>query len=260
MSSGKKDILINKRFFDRLFHFLFFVHDTISSMKRFLFVPLICAFFLVPTPGVCYAQDTPYVVVEKDVWLLDADGERIFLLPETYYAPLVGIDETYYSVIFNGVSGKVPNAAVSVTGYHQEATGTAQTLHIAQQYSSFTALRLRPAPGASFTDDAPTVPIGEPFTYLGSYPTADGEWYYVCYGDAYGYVLADYCDKKIDVFPFVPTEKESETTEEKTEEEAKNDDLLKVLVIAGVAVTIIILLVVILIPKRGRKTRYYYES
>ena len=229
-------------------------------MKRFLFLLLICFFFLISSPGVCYAQDTPYVVVGKDVWLLGMDGERLFLLPETYYAPLIGIDETYYTVTFNGVSGKVPKSSVSVTGYHQEATGTAQTIHIAQQYSSFTALKLRVSPGAPLTDDLPAVPVGEPFTYLGTYPTEDGDWYYVCFGDGYGYVPADFCDKKIDVSPFVPAEKEKEEVEEKTEPEQKGDDLLKILVIAGVAVTIVILLIVILIPKRGKKTRYYYES
>lgn len=229
-------------------------------MKRLLFVSFLCFFFLIPSPGVCWAQDAPYVVIEKDVWLLREDGERLFLLPETYYAPLVGIDETYYTVTFNGVCGKVPKNSVSVTGYHQEATGTAQTIHVAQEYSSFTALKLRAGPGAPLEDDSPAVPVGEPFSYLGTFPTEGGDWYYVCFGDKYGYVPADFCDIKIEVSPFVPAEKEADEMEENSEPEKKNDDLLKILVISGVAATIIILLIVILIPKRGKKTRYYYES
>ena len=74
----------------------------ISGMRRFVFLPLLLLLFCVPAHAVCYAQDTPFVVIEKDVWLLREDGERLFLLPETYYAPLVGIDETYYEVTFNG--------------------------------------------------------------------------------------------------------------------------------------------------------------
>jgi len=229
-------------------------------MRRFVFLPLLLLLFCVPGRAVCYAQDTPYVVIGKDVWLLKEDGERLFLLPETYYAPLIGIDENNYEVTFNGVAGKIPKSSVSVTGYHQEATGTEQTLHISEKYSSFTALRIRSAPGGPIEEDAPVVPTGEPFTYLGVYPTAEGEWYYVCYGDRYGYVFADFCDKKIDLQPFVPEEKQTENVPEELPEEKKEDDLLKVLVIAGVAVTIVILLVVVLIPRKGKKTRYYYES
>ena len=229
-------------------------------MKRYVFLPLLLILFLFSERGVCYAQDTPYVVIDKDVWLLDEDGERLFLLPETYYAPLVGIDETYYAVTFNGIAGKIQKASVSVTGYHQEATGTAQTLRISEKYSSFTALRIRSAPGGPIEEDAPAVPVGEPFTYLGVYPTAEGDWYYVCYGDAYGYVSADFCDKKIEVQPFIPEEKQTEEKADELPDEKKEDDLLKVLVIAGVAVTIVVLLLVVLIPRKGKKTRYYYES
>ena len=224
-------------------------------------MPLLLLLFLVPEREICYAQDMPYVVIDKDVWLLREDGEKLFLLPETYYAPLVGIDETYYEVTFNGVAGKIPKSSVSVTGYHQEATGTTQTLHISEKYSSFTALRIRTAPGGPMEEDAPAVPVGEPFTFLGDYPSADGEWYYVCYGDKYGYVSAEFCDKKIEVQPFVPEEKPSDDVPvEEVKEEKKEDDLLKILVIAGVAVTIVILLFVLLLPRKGKKTRYYYES
>ena len=232
----------------------------ISGMRRFVFLPLLLLLFCVPERAVCYAQDTPFVVIEKDVWLLREDGERLFLLPETYYAPLVGIDETYYEVTFNGVAGKIPKSSVSVTGYHQEATGTVQTLYIADKYSSFTALRMRSCPSGPVEEDAPAVPVGEPFTFIGAYPTAEGEWYYGCYGDKYGYVPADFCDKKIEVSPFVPAEKGTEDKTEEQPEEKEEDDLLKILVIAGVAVTIVILLLVLLLPRKGKKTRYYYES
>ena len=231
-----------------------------TGMKRLLLVFFIFILFSsIPTERVCFATDSPYIVVGENVWLCGEQGEKIFLLPESYYAAVVGIDETYYTVVFNGVSGKVPKASVSVVGYHEQAAGTAQTLHVSEKYSAFTGLKLRLSPDTSADSDEAFVPVGEPFTYLGAYPTADGTWYYVCYGEAYGYVLSDFCDRTVEIKPFVPEQK-TESPIEEEEEEKKEDGLLKILVVSGVAVTIVILLLVLILPRKGKKTRYYYET
>lgn len=181
-------------------------------------------------------------------------------MPESYYAAIVGIDETYYTVSFNGVTGKVAKNSVSAIGYHEQAAGTAQTLHVSGKYSAFTGLKLRPTPESASEGEEPFVPTGEPFTYLGTYPTAENIWYYVCYGDKYGYILADFCDKEAEITPFVPEKKEEPIEETPPKEEEKEDGLVKILVVSGVAVTVLILLLVLILPRKGKKTRYYYET
>ena len=208
----------------------------------------------------CYALDTPYVVIAQDVWLFSEQGEKVFLLPESYYAPIVGMDENYYFVQFNGVKGKLPKNTVSVTGYGEEVAGTTQTLHISEKYSAFVGLKLQASMEGQTEGDDAFIPVGEPFTYLGSYPTADKTWYYVCYGDKYGYVLSDFCDTEVKTRPFEPEIKTEEEEKEGTPEEKKDDSLLKILVVSGVAVTVVILLLVLVLPGKKKKTRYYYES
>lgn len=224
-------------------------------MKELLVAFLITLLSFVPTAEGCYAKDMPVAVIGEDVWLLGEGGERLFLLPETYYAPIVGIDDTYYTVSFNGIVGKIPKMSVSVTGYGDEVAGTQQLLRVSGKYSAFTGLKIRLSPEENSVETDASIPVSESFTYLGSYPYGDEVWYYVVYGDRYGYVLSDYCDKKVETALF----KTEENVEKEEDSAPKDDSLLKILIISGVAVTVVILLIVLLIPKKG-KTRYYYET
>ncbi len=231
-------------------------------MKFFFLLVAFCLLFAPAETRSCYAQDAPYIVIGENVWLLDKQGEKLFLLPETYYAPIEGIDETYYTVVFNGVTGKVARNVVSVTGYGDKASETLQLLHISEKYASFTGLKLKVSPDGK-EEGENFVPVGEAFTYLGSYPTGENVWYYVCYGDKYGYVLSDFCDKKAEIPVFEPIKKEEEEKEngqDETMPKTKDDNLLKILVISGVAVTVVVLLLVLILPRKGKKTRYYYET
>ncbi len=228
-------------------------------MKRFFLPIIFTLFFFFPTAGTCLAKASPYVVISGEIWLLNEQGEKMFLLPDTYYAPIVGIDETYYTVAFNGVTGKVVKNSVSVTGYEDEVSGTSEILHISEKYSAFTGLKMRHSPENDPGEEGAFIPMGESFTYVGSYPLGEETWYYVCYGEKYGYVLSDFCDKKITERSFAPECKSEETPPSKEEAE-EEDSLLKILIISGVAVTIIVLLLVLLLPRKKKKTRYYYET
>ncbi|MBR2479785.1 MAG: hypothetical protein IKB56_00580, partial [Clostridia bacterium] len=70
------------------------------------------------TPKVAYADNsTPHVVIEADIWLYDDKGEKIFMLPKSYYARINNLDDTYYYVTFNGVAGKIKKNEVRAVGY-----------------------------------------------------------------------------------------------------------------------------------------------
>ncbi len=221
----------------------------------------------------CVAAGNPYIIIAKEVWLLDSEtGRRLFLLPETYFAAITGMDESYYTVCFNGVTGKVARSLVQTTGYHAEANGTAKTMHVSPKYASFSALRMRSSPELAEDENCPQIPVSEPFTYLGSYPISDETWYYVGYGEARGYVLSSLCDTpSVVIEPFIPEKEKTDeptgnipqTTEPTSQpiQEADKSDVVKIIVIGGVGVVLIVILIVLFIPKKGKhRNRYYYEN
>ena len=127
-----------------------------------------------------YAVDNPYVVIGNNIWLLDrTNGQRIIILPETYYARVDNMDGEYYYVTFNGVAGKVERNSVSLIGYHTEATGTMQEIRIDPKYSYFTEIKLRDS--LDGTGEEILVPTDASLVFLGEYPTEADEWYYVGY-------------------------------------------------------------------------------
>lgn len=223
---------------------------------------IIAAFFagIYVAPTAC-AVDLPYVVIGENIWLLNIDnGNKLFLLPETYYARVDNLDEYYYYVTFNGVSGKVARSSVSPIGYHTEATGTMQEVKIDSKYSDFTEIKLKSAmEGAS--EDLP-VPVGESFIFLGKYPSNE-MWYYVKCNDVYGYLRAEFTTTPdITISDFVPEEKPSDEIEEPTVESdgGGNAKIVKILVITGLSVALVILLILIFRPRKKGVNKYYYED
>lgn len=208
------------------------------------------------------AVDTPYVVIGEDIWLLNKDnGSKLFLLPETYYARVDNLDENFYYVTFNGISGKVERSKVSTVGYHTEATGTMQELRIDNKYSYFTEIKLKSSLDGVSEDL--TAPVNGSFVFLGKYPLTD-MWYYVRYNDICGYLRAEFTTTpEISIPVFVPEEKPIENPEpavdtEKPKESNKN--LTKILVITGLSVALVILLILLFRPKKKGVNKYYYED
>lgn len=207
------------------------------------------------------AVDMPYVIIGENIWLMNKEtGGKLFLLPETYYARVDNLDENYYYVTFNGVSGKVDKNSVSTIGYHTEASGTVQELRIDPKYNYFTEIKLKSSmDGAS--EDLPA-PVSASFIFLGKYPLTD-MWYYVKYNDICGYIRAEFTtNPDISIPAFVPEEKPQEPTvdEPAAEQPKDNAKLVKILVITGLSVALVVLLILLFRPKKKGVNKYYYED
>ncbi len=216
---------------------------------------------------VAEASATPHIVVAGDVWLLDEFGEKLFLLPDTYYARINNLDENYYYVTFNGVNGKVQKNIVSTVGYHATATGTSRDITISGDYSEFVAINLKKAPDVG-AENACQVPLNETITYLGSYPKDNALWYYVGYNGNYGYLKAERTSMPQPSIPTftpevpetVPASAEESSDKTETALDKLTDKQLKIVVIVGLAVpavAVIILLFRPVIRKNKRKETYY---
>lgn len=239
-------------------------------MKKFLlpFLYAICAIALLNGTALttvrsfAYAVSTPYAVIGEDVWLLAENGNKLFLLPRTYYAKIDRMDDGYYYVSFNGVSGKITKTSVSVVGYDKDVKETRTIIKIASEYSVFTEIKLRDSLDGEVKEVEATAPTSEPLTYLGTYEQGDKIWYYVTYGGEYGYVLNTYTDSpNLSFEPFSPVEEKSEEKiEEPTEKsKSKRSDLVKIIVISAVSAVAVILIIVLFLPRKGKKHHYYYS-
>lgn len=232
-------------------------------MKRFFsaFIFLCIAIFTAfASNSVAQAAGAPYVVISGEVWLNDESGNKLFLLPDTYYARVESMDELSYTITFNGVKGKVVRSSVSVVGYDKEVKGTARTIRLDAKYTVFTEIKLF----KRMEDKTEEVlfPTNESFTYLGTYPTDNGTYYYVTYGGKFGYIFADFTDTPIiDVEPFRPdADEEQPNQEEKNDGKKETTPLGKIIVISSVSVVGVVLLIVLFFPKKGGKKRKYYYS
>lgn len=213
---------------------------------------------------IAYALDFPYIVIEGEVWLLDrTTGNRIFLLPETYYAKIENLDDSYYYVTFNGIPGKVDKTIVSSVGYHTTATGTIQDLQVGEKYRIFTGINLKTTMDSTGTDiEAPTAGS---LIFLGKYPSIE-MWYYVKYNESCGYIRAEFTTQPNLVIPaFVPEQKPLPAEEGKPQQVGdsiieKTSDLTKILIISGLCVVLAVIIVLIFRPNKNKKNRYYYEE
>lgn len=217
-----------------------------------------------------YAADTPHIAVSGDVWLLNGEGSRLFMLPDTYYARINNLDESFYYVTFNGVSGKVDKNTVSAIGYHTTAPGTMRDITISSDYAEFTAINLKAKPDLGAENSA-EVPVGQSITFLGEYPAESGIWYYVKYEQFYGYIRADRTSMPVMEIPvFVPEEPpEAETSApetpsgdetDKTVLDVLDDKELKIVIIVGLAVPAVAVVILLFRSRGGKKERERYED
>lgn len=204
------------------------------------------------------AVDMPYVVIGENIWLLDREnGAKLFLLPESYYARIDNMDESYYYVTFNGVAGKVDKTSVSTTGYPAEADGTLKELRIDPKYSVFTEIKLKS--NMENGEDIP-VPVSADLLFLGKYP-ADEMYYYVKCGEIRGYIGAGYTTvPELEIPTFSPVKDEPEELPKKDEKEKNGNNLIKILVITGLSVVLVVLLIIIFRPRKKGANKYYYED
>ena len=179
---------------------------------------------------------TPHVVIDDSVWLYDEKGDKIFLLPESYYARINNLDEVYYYVTFNGVAGKVKKNKVRAIGYEFTATGTQTDLNVANEYTDFSGIQMKKSPDSK-GENTLVIPTNATFTFLGVYPTESGEtWYYVRYENSLGYVR-DKWVTEVKISPFTPEIVTSSTPQESGEiEETELSNEVKIIVVVGLVV------------------------
>ena len=210
------------------------------------------------------SNSTPHIVATSDVWLYDDRGEKLFQMPSTYYARINNLDENYYYVTFNGVACKVNKNVVSAVGYHTTALGTMQEITFNSAYSDFTAINLKLHPDIG-AENGVTIPNGETFTFIGSYPTDTDLWYYIKYGENYGYLRAERTSMvKPNIETFTPEPEPSTETFEETTEDTKKDIIdnlgnteLKIIIIVGLAIPAVAIVILLFRPSRKKKDEYY---
>lgn len=181
-------------------------------MKKFLFV---LSLLFVMTVGAlapaaparaAEAASTPHVIITENVWLCSSSGDRLFLLPNTYYAEITGMDETFYFVTFNGVSGRVEKNEVTTIGYHTKADGTMRDMKVDEAYAEFTSINLKSRPDLASTNLV-AMPTNANFTFIGRFPLEKELWYAVRFDQYFGYIRAARTNVKDIAFEnFVPQE------------------------------------------------------
>lgn len=240
-------------------------------MKKYITVLLLtflvlAAGFPLERAAVAAVTNTPHIEAVGEVWLLEEEtGNRIFLLPDSYYARINNLDDNYYYVTFNGVNGKVSKNTVSAVGYHTTAKGTSALLGFSADYMRYAAsMHLRKTPSAS-GEIVDTVPTNDSFTVLGVYPSqSEGVWYYVKYNQYYGY-LHSACTETPDITfeTFVPETPPTESVnvenpgvdEPSPEEGVLDNKTLRILIIVGLSVPAV--LIIFLLFRPGKKKNYY---
>ncbi|NLO64234.1 MAG: SH3 domain-containing protein [Clostridiales bacterium] len=237
-------------------------------MKKALLIACLMMFSLfaiLPGLPAQASVGTPHIVVSGEVWLLDENGNRLFLLPDTYYARINNLDDAYYYITFNGVSGKVSKNVVTTTGYHTTAKGTLAELRVSEAFIEFVSINLKASPGIT-AENVVALPVTESFTFLGEYPTSEGVWYYVKYNQHYGYIRSDRTNiPDMNIEAFVPEPAPSEPTQETPEPEKPIKELinglegntLRIIVIVALAIPALIIIFILFRPSKGRKEKYY---
>lgn len=212
---------------------------------------------VVGTFGSAFASDAPHIAVEGEVWLVDASGTPLFTLPEGYYVRIDNLDENFYYLRFNGVSGKVDKNAVSTVGYHTSVPGTECEIGIAEEFGEFSGINLKSAPGIA-AESVLEVPIAAKLTFIGEYPTDEELWYYVRYDDVYGYIRADRTSMPEPDYPaFTPEPAPDIPASVAPEEEEEENTIIRIVIIAGLAIPAVALVVYLF---RRNKKRYAYEE
>lgn len=227
-----------------------------------LFLILIGAMMLSYGSAAQASTGTPHIVVDGEVWLLDEAGNKIFLLPDTYYARINNLDDSYYYITFNGVSGKVSKNVVTTTGYHTTAKGTSFEIQINDGYLEFVSINLKATPSLSSANVA-EIPTSASFTFIGEFPTQEGIWYYIKYNQYYGYIKRERTTATILNIPgFSPESAPVESGGDKKEEtesgllDGLEGSQLRTLIIVGLSIPAVLIIFLIFRPSKHKK---YYD-
>lgn len=228
-----------------------------------IFILLFAAGFL-PVDSRAFALSTPHIVIGDGVWLYDSQtNNKLFMLPKSYYAKIDNLDNDYYYITFNGVSGKVEKELVSTVGYHTQAAGTMQELTIDPQFSDFNTITVKAAMDSSLNEFA--VSTSEKFIFLGEYPLTE-MWYCVKVADKVGYIKAARTTlPEINIPVFTPEIEPTDTAPVITypeETENGNKTTIRIIIIAAVCL-VALLLVFLLFRPTGKTTKpkkYYYDD
>lgn len=223
-----------------------------------------CMLCSIPLLQSASALTTPHIIIDGEVWLLDTDnGNRLFLLPDTYYAKIDTLDENFYYITFNGISGKVEKSSVSTVGYHAQAAGTMQEINIHPQYSDFVSIALKSSMDSSAEDII--IPVDESFIFLGEYPLSE-MWYFVRYNESVGYIKASRTTiPEMELPPFVPETVAGEDPPDidppsKDKNFFKDPSFLRIIIIIGLSIPAVVLIFLLFKPQKPKRHRYYYEE
>lgn len=242
--------------------------------KATLILLLMLAVMICPKCADFSAQaltETPHIVVSSnEVYLCSLTGEKLFLLPESYYAEITNMDLEYYYVTFNNVSGKVLRTAVTTTSYHTEAKGSSAVLTFSDLSQDFDTISLRSAPDP-LSISVVSMPTSASFTFIGKYPTESCLWYYVRYGMDYGYIKAEHTRETDLIIPtFEPETPPVSDVSAGTDNTTPEDELtipldmggnvLRILLIVGICIPAVLIVFLIFRPRRSRKSKYRFDD
>ena len=207
----------------------------------------------------------PHIVIGKNVWLLSDNDDRLFMLPETYYARINNLSETHYFINFNGVSGKVSKNSVSTTGYHLIISPTTVQARIDGNFHDFSQIALKERPAVT-AQTVTEIPVIDSFTILGEYPQESGNnWYFVQYKSHFGYLQTDRTDTpSLTIETFNPAPPTNNPPNNSGNNPSANGGVfngisggaLRIVIIIGLAIPAILIIFLIFRPSRNRK---YYD-
>lgn len=237
-------------------------------MKKVLFVfsLLISLSFglLVPTaPAHAETASTPHIVITENVWLCSSSGDRLFQLPNTYYAEITGMDETFYFVTFNGVAGRVEKSEVTTVGYHTKADGTMRDMKVDEAFSEFPSINLKSRPDLSSTNLV-AMPTTANFTFVGRFPLEKELWYAVRFDQYFGYIRASRTNVKDVTFDdFVPQEapvianpvEDPNGNAPSVSDGSSSATTLKIVLVVGLIVPAVLIVFLIFKPRGDRAAK-----
>ena len=223
---------------------------------------------LLPTTPARAAEiaSTPHVIITENVWLCSSSGDRLFLLPNTYYAEITGMDETFYFVTFNGVSGRVEKNEVTTVGYHTKADGTMRDMKVDEAFSEFPTINLKSRPDLASTNLV-AMPTNANFTFVGRFPLEKELWYAVRFDQYFGYIRAartnikditfeDFKPQEAPVIANPVDESNGSGSEILKGDGTTSSSTLKIILVVGLIVPAVLIVFLVFKPKGDRTPRH----
>jgi hypothetical protein len=217
-------------------------------------------------PSIANALDMPHIIIIDNIWLLNENGIKLFVLPHSYYAKILNMDENYYYISFNGVSGMINRSIASVVGYHTTAKGTSEVLTINDDYYEFDSIFLKKTPLLS-SENIISIPVSDSFTFIGEYPQDDNDlWYYVKYNQYYGYIRSVRTNKPtMEYDTFIPEklvndpsdDSNSDSTQKQSDNtnSTMNENIIRTAIVIGLVIPAGF--VIMIIFKSGKNKKYH---